>query len=347
MALPSLPYLRGMYFVGKDFIGGDQWPVEDAAEYYLSAKKMNSVRLGIDWRAIQPTLGADLDASFMTGVDALVQQVTSRGGYIILDLHAYGRRYKDGTDIIGQSGGTLTAAHLADFWSRVADRYKGNSKVIFELMNEPHDLDGLIWAATQFTCHQAIRATGAQNKVIFTPNMWNIFGFGTAQKACLNTLAGLLGFKPTVAMHYYFDQYSAGISPDVVANYMDPVTAATTWLRANAFPAICTEYGSSNDTASLAALAALLSHFEINSDVWGGYLNLGGGGWWTDPMFRIDPRVGQFSWSGTLYDVPQMQVLQQYLLGASAYNGPPSNGVTLSYEALTLGSDFLVLGAAA
>lgn len=43
-------------------------------------------------------------------------------------------------NIVGQSGGAVTDAQLASLWSQIATKYASQSKVIFGVMNEPHDL---------------------------------------------------------------------------------------------------------------------------------------------------------------------------------------------------------------
>lgn len=51
----------------------------------------------------------------------------------MIDIHNYARW--NGA-IIGQGG--PTNAQFASLWSQLAAKYKGNTKVIFGLMNEPH-----------------------------------------------------------------------------------------------------------------------------------------------------------------------------------------------------------------
>jgi endoglucanase len=73
---------------------------------------------------------------------------------VIIDLHNYARW--NGA-IIGQGG--PTNAQYASIWSQLAAHYKSNSKIIFGIMNEPHDLPSLqSWADSAQAAVNAIRA---------------------------------------------------------------------------------------------------------------------------------------------------------------------------------------------
>lgn len=72
-------------------------------------------------------------------VRSFVSYAKSKGAYVVLDPHNYTRYY---TNPIGSS--SVTQAQFADFWSRLASSFKSNPKVIFALMNEPHDMDSTV-----------------------------------------------------------------------------------------------------------------------------------------------------------------------------------------------------------
>jgi aryl-phospho-beta-D-glucosidase BglC (GH1 family) len=74
-----------------------------------------------------------------------------------------------------------------NFWTSMADRYKDNPLVAFDLYNEPHDItwdqwlnggsltepDGTRWqAAGMRQLYQAVRNTGATNLVLVSGNDW-------------------------------------------------------------------------------------------------------------------------------------------------------------------------------
>lgn len=63
----------------------------------------------------------------------------------------------------------LISAKFANFWTNIATRYATEEKVIFGLMNEPHDLDIVLWASTVQAAVNAIRAAGATSQSIALP----------------------------------------------------------------------------------------------------------------------------------------------------------------------------------
>src|SRR3569833_1802829 len=56
------------------------------------------------------------------------------GAYCIVDVHTYARF---NGRIIGQGGPSNSV--FASLWTSIANHYKSNSKIIFDIMNEPHD----------------------------------------------------------------------------------------------------------------------------------------------------------------------------------------------------------------
>lgn len=54
-----------------------------------------------------------------------------------------------------------TTAQFGAFWGELARRFKSNEKVIFGLMNEPHDMDTNLILVNDQAAINAIRAVGA------------------------------------------------------------------------------------------------------------------------------------------------------------------------------------------
>lgn len=92
----------------------------------------NVIRLPVKdnfWWGLGPWQKKDLGAGYRQVVDAAVDAATSRGAYLVLDLHRFG---------------AMRASDVA-FWRDAAARYKNHPGVIFELFNEPHDLSWKVW----------------------------------------------------------------------------------------------------------------------------------------------------------------------------------------------------------
>ena len=115
------------------------YPTKESIDYFVN-RGMNTIRFPFMWERIQPTLNGDLDSTELQRMVNLVNYVTlSKKAVIILDLHNYAR-YQN--KVIG-TGVPVTS--LADVWGRLAQTFKGNSKVMFGLMNEPNGMSTDVW----------------------------------------------------------------------------------------------------------------------------------------------------------------------------------------------------------
>jgi len=123
----------------------------------------------------------DYDPTYATKVDSIVDWVTSRGMVALLDLHF--------NTIVQCAAGDQHMMADQDsivFWRQVADRYKGNPLVAFDLYNEPHGITDSVWlnggtvteagttyvAAGMQELYDAVRSTGATNLVTISGNNW-------------------------------------------------------------------------------------------------------------------------------------------------------------------------------
>ena len=142
--------------------------------HFVSDDGMNAFRLPVSWQYLVNWDLNDnvLSSSTFPAYDSLMQSCLSSGAALcIIDMHNYARI---NGGIIGQSG--PSAAAFASIWSQLAAKYAGESKVVFELMNEPHDgscpgssddtLDVPTWAATLQGAVNAIRNAGATSQLI-------------------------------------------------------------------------------------------------------------------------------------------------------------------------------------
>ena len=74
--------------------------------------------------------------------------------------------------IIAQGG--PTNAQYASLWTQLAAKYGSNQRIIFGLMNEPHDVPDInLWAQSVQAAVTAIRNAGAKTQLILLPgNNW-------------------------------------------------------------------------------------------------------------------------------------------------------------------------------
>jgi endoglucanase len=65
-----------------------------------------------------------------------------------------------------------TTVQFGEFWGELAGRFRDNSKVIFGLMNEPHDMATSLVLANDQAAIDGIRKVGARNLIIAPGNSW-------------------------------------------------------------------------------------------------------------------------------------------------------------------------------
>lgn len=58
------------------------------------------------------------------------------------------------------------------FWQKLANEFKSNSKVVFDLMNEPHDIAATAAASLMQGGINGVRASGATNTIMVEGTSW-------------------------------------------------------------------------------------------------------------------------------------------------------------------------------
>jgi len=122
----------------------------------------NVIRFAVSegyWLSTHP----QFNPNYQAYVDRAIQWTLQNDMAAIIDLH--------------WSGNPAAQQQMADrdsitFWQQVANKYKGDGRVIFELYNEPHDVSTTVWrnGGGNFVgmqqMYDAIRAAGANNLVL-------------------------------------------------------------------------------------------------------------------------------------------------------------------------------------
>jgi endoglucanase len=147
-------------------------------DHYRS-KGMNFFRVPIWWDRLQPEPNQPFDTAVWDQVQAVVDYGLSLDCTVMINNHCMGGRKVNGDDRkLGDP--QLPYGVLADFWTRVADTYKGKDKVWFDLINEPENLppNGHITSTNALVCIyneaiSAIRTKGAMNRIVLEGNGWN------------------------------------------------------------------------------------------------------------------------------------------------------------------------------
>ncbi|HYG96719.1 MAG TPA: cellulase family glycosylhydrolase [Solirubrobacterales bacterium] len=158
------PGLEYKCIEGTGFFEG---PSDRASILAMKSWHINAVRvqlnescwLGHPW--IQPGLSG---APYREAVRGFVDRLQDAGLYVILELQwaAPGKHWATGLIPMAD------ADHALDFWHSLAAEYRGDRGVLFDLYNEPHDIDWACWLNGCEVTDQwfgRYRATGMQQLV--------------------------------------------------------------------------------------------------------------------------------------------------------------------------------------
>jgi endoglucanase len=317
----SLPGTYGTHYT---------YPTAAEVDYYRS-KGLNTFRVPIRWERLQRSLNSPLDTTELNRLSTFVNYATSKGAFVIIEPHNFCRYYPQPaanyqTATVGLIGNDVPISAFADFWSRVANVYKTNPKVAFNLMNEPANMNTDVWVNAANSAIAAIRATGATNQIQVPGNRYtgawtwnNSDSWGRSNAAAMLDVVDPLNAM-LIEVHQYFDSDGSGTSASIAGNNVNigptRLAAFTNWARANRKKAFLGEFAFANSSIGPAsnqigdeALINTLNFLRSNTDVWTGWAWWGGGPWWPqDYLFNPNP-IGGYT-NGT--DRPMMQYLTQY-----------------------------------
>lgn len=278
------------------------YPTTTEVDYFIG-KKMNIFRLPFRWERLQQSIGASFDSTELARIDSFVTYTTGKGAYVVLDPHNYARYYGN---LIGSS--SVTQAQFASFWSTLASHYKNNSKVIFALMNEPHDIDATVWLNAANAAIASIRQTGATNLILVPGIAWT-GAWSWASSGNATTMLGITdsGNNYAFEVHQYLDSDSSGNSDTCVSTTIgsERLAAFTNWLKTNNKRGFLGELAGGNNTTCQSAITNQLQYLTNNSSVWIGWTWWAAGPWWGSYRFTLEP-------SGST-DQPQMSWLASFL----------------------------------
>lgn len=126
-------WLQGVNVCGLEWRPDGENPLR-SIKVAVSEWKANVIRLPVDdafWfgRGKNQTPGGISAQAYRDLVDRAIKLAAANGAYVILDLHRYQAPREE---------------HLV-FWKDAATRYKNNPAVLFDLLNEPHNIAWDVW----------------------------------------------------------------------------------------------------------------------------------------------------------------------------------------------------------
>ncbi len=285
------------------------WPTNSDFDYF-SGKGLKLIRLPFKWERIQPTMNAALNTAELNRLIAAIDYAQTKGMYVVVDMHNYGRRNINWTDyVIGSN--TVPVANVKDCWTRLATALKNKSNIYgYGIMNEPHDmLQSAPWSTIAQEIINGIRSSDLTTNIIVGGDSWSS---GLNWLTYSNNLKNLIDVsnKLIFEAHVYFDGDASGYydqSYDGEGAYanvgVDRVTPFVNWLEANNLKGYVGEYGiPANDSRWNTVLSNFLTYIQahcVNGTAWAA------GGWWGNYALSLQP--------ANSVDKPQMATLTNFL----------------------------------
>jgi endoglucanase len=285
--------LPGVY--GTDYV----YPEPNGNTNYFVKKGMNVFRLPFKWERLQSSPGGALNAAELTRLRNNVNYITnSLNSFVLLDPHNYARYH--GKPIGSAVAGAPSSAQFADFWTRLANEFKGNPKVMFGLMNEPYSFDSEKWAQIAQQAINAIRSTGADQLILVPGTRWTgahswFTAGGDSGKSNADALISIQDSNFAFEFHQYFDSDFSGTNAQCRSPNTDVVNrmkTLTNWLKINKKRGFLGEFGAGNSALCNEAANNVLSHLDANNDVWLGWTWWAAGPWWGDYFMTVEPKSG-------------------------------------------------------
>ncbi|CAK5272809.1 unnamed protein product [Mycena citricolor] len=270
--------------------------------HFVKTDGYNTFRLPVAWQyLVGYTLGAPLDQTNLLIYNDLVQACLATGAYCIIDMHNYARWENT---IIGQPGGP-TDAQFAATWSQIAAYYANETRIMFGVMNEPHNMPNITqWAGSVQAAVTAIRKAGATTQIILLPgDNWTsaqtFVSNGSAD--ALNKVVNPDGSITNLIfdVHKYLDYDNSGTNAACVTNNIQTAWAPLAqWLRCHGRQAFNTETGGGfNDTGCLTYMCQQIAFQAQNSDVFLGYVGWAAGNFYSGYVLSEMPNVSGTTWT--------------------------------------------------
>ncbi len=307
---PMTPAPFGVNLAGAGFANDDyQYP--HAAELdYFKEKEQNLMRVSFKWERMQPEINGPLDERNLNDLRNIVWAARTRGMWVLLDLHNYGRRTVNGVNtVIGNPG--LSIADAADVWVKLAEEFKDFGNIYaYGLMNEPYGMtQHTPWVNIAQGMIDAIRTVDTHTPIMVGGESYSSAARWQTESDNLRSLvdpSDNLIFEA----HVYFDNDASGT---YAKGYDEEKTTPTTginrlkpfveWLQQYNLRGFIGEYGvPDNDERWLTVLDNTLQYMKenhLNGTYWAA-----GSRWGTHKMSVHPNNDGS--------DRPQMAVLEKY-----------------------------------
>ncbi|KAJ6609268.1 endoglucanase, partial [Mycena sp. CBHHK59/15] len=272
---------------GKDFTFPAPRFNDSSCMQYFVSKGFNFFRVPfLMERMVPPATGitGPFNSAYLANYTAAINYITGKGAYAAVDPHNY---------MIYNNAAISSTSDFQKFWTNFAGQFKSNSKVIFDVMNEPNGIP----ASTAFALNQAavngIRASGATTQLILVEAWTGAWTWVSSGNSAVFGAIKDPNNNVAIEMHQYLDSDGSGTSDVCVSSTIgaDRLASATAWLQANNLKGFLGEIGGGNNAACIAAVSGAFCSMQ-QSGVWIGASWWAAGPWWGTYFTSIEPPSG-------------------------------------------------------
>ncbi|KAF5324355.1 hypothetical protein D9619_011336 [Psilocybe cf. subviscida] len=261
---------------------------KSTVDIFVDREKINFFRVAFLLERMTPLtygLGARFNETYFAEYEDAINYITNKkGAYALLDPHNY-MRYNDPSQqpfsgsVIGNSSDptAATTAQFGAFWYELAHRFRNNPKVLFGIMNEPHDMPSDLLLRNNQAAINAIRLAGARQLIVAPGNSWTGGHSWTqpsgnndaASSEFMNKLVDPL-HNTAIDIHEYLDVDYSGGHDECTQPGPSNLAAVTAWLKQNKLKGIVSEFGGGNNANCFQMVSELLAYLAAN-DVYIGW----------------------------------------------------------------------------
>lgn len=279
--------------------------------FYMASTATTPVQTPSPYQ-FQTQLYANFSTANISAIHTGVELGRANGQYVVLDDHAYGSTYNPfptgtiddsqpatpfltwGTDI------RVPLSAFTDAWQRMTTYFSLYSNILIGIENEP-GIGGTSWYNFEVAGATGVRNASSTIPYLISGNNSNVTQFNYTPFTGYTDPAGGPFFFD---VHNYFDNAGGSLNTCVSTPVTSYFSTFTTWLNAQGFKAIVSEFAWGTDASCMNTLGpSVVAYFNTNSNVYAGWQWWGGGDFPTSYSYYMGP-VGT---------PPQLAQLSPYL----------------------------------
>ncbi|THV07369.1 endoglucanase [Dendrothele bispora CBS 962.96] len=268
----------------KDYI----WPAPSSIDYFVG-QGFNFFRVPFLLERLAPPatgITGQFDSAYFGNLTQTVNYITSKGAYVAIEPHNY----------MIYNGATMNnAANFQTFWKNLASKFVNNKNVIFDLMNEPHDIPATTVAQMMQAGINGVRSAGATQLILVEGTSWTgAWSWTSSGNAAAFASLTDSGNNFAIEMHQYLDSDSSGTSATCVSSTIgaERIADATNWLKSTGIKGFLGEMGAGSNPTCISAVKGAICAMQQAGGAWIGFSWWAAGPWWGDYFQSIEPPNG-------------------------------------------------------